>query len=148
MKRLLIAFALCLVFSTGAEAKKVMISAQPIGDIPGTSSSDNSSGTPVTVCTYSYDGYISALVNIRTSMSLHLQVITDNETMDLRSWHFGWYPSREISWNANFDSPGFVIVGEGTDWTLAWTIESVKGKNERVRIVDAIEISSGTCTSD
>jgi len=81
-------------------------------------------------------------------MSLHLQVIANDEVMDIRSWYFGWYPGREISWNANYLSPGFVIVGEGTEWTLAWTIESVKGKNERVHIVDAIEISSGTCTSN
>jgi len=81
-------------------------------------------------------------------MSLHLKVIANDETMDIRSWYFGWYPDREISWNASYNSPSFVIVGENTDWTLAWTIESVKGKNERVRIVDAVEISSGTCTSN
>jgi len=148
MKRLLIALALCLVLSPVAEAKKVTLSARPIGEIPGTSSSDTSSGTPVTVCTYTYQGRVSALVNLRTEMSLHLAVIVNDDMMDLRSWHFGWYPGREISWNASYKDPSFVIVGEDTEWTLAWVIESFNDKNQRVRIVDAVEISSGTCTSD
>jgi len=148
MKRLLIALALCLVLSPVAEAKKVTLSANPIGDIPGSSSSDTSSGTPVTMCTYTYAGYISARVNLRTTMSLHLTVLVNGESMDIRSWYFDWYPGREISFNPYYNSPSFVIVGADTDWTLAWTIESVKGKNERVHIVDAVEISSGTCKAE
>jgi len=81
-------------------------------------------------------------------MSLHLTVLVNGESMDIRSWYFDWYPGREISFNPYYNSPSFVIVGADTDWTLAWTIESVKGKNERVHIVDAVEISSGTCKAE
>jgi len=138
MKRLLIALALCLVLSPVAEAKKVTISASPIGDMVGSSSSDTSSGEPVTVCSYAHDGYVTAFVHVRKGMSLHLKVVAGNETMDLSSWYF----SREINFNASYRSPSFNVVGAGTAWTLAWTIETDKGKG---RIVDAIELASGTC---
>lgn len=138
MKRLLIALVLCLVLSPVAEAKKVDLIARPMDGLTGSSSADTSSGTPVIVCSYKSTEYVYASVYVRAGMSLHLKVIAGDETMDLDSWFF----TRQVRYNVFYRHPSFQIVGAGTEWTLAWTIESSKGKG---RIVDAVELASGTC---
>jgi hypothetical protein len=74
-------------------------------------------------------------------MSLNLRVLTSDEDMSLYSRYF----STESTFSASYQCPSFTIVGAGTEWTLAWTIESIKGKKERVHVVDAVELASGTC---
>ena len=135
MKRLLIALLLCLFFSTGAEAKRVMITASPIGGLDETGATDPESGIPI--CDYSHEGYISAFVHVRAGMTVSLMVIVGDQTMSLNSWIF----SRETTFNASYVNPRFTVVGVN-DWILAWTVESGKGKE---RIIDSIELASGTC---
>lgn len=137
MKRLVIALLLCVVFSSGAEAKKVTLMSGGIGELDYTLGSDTSSGTPITICQYECTDTTGVFVHARKSMTLNLQVIAGDTTMSLYSFPF----DREMTFSVSNICPRFEVV-QGTSWTMAWTLESNKGKG---RVVDAVELASGTC---
>jgi len=140
MKRLLIALLLCLVFSAGAEARKVTMSADPLGGLDMAQGSDTSSGVPVATCEYTCIGETSAFVHVRRGMSVNLKVLAGDAEMSLYSRLF----DSESTFTTKGVCPAFAVV-QGTDWTLAWTIETSQGKKGKVRVVDAMELASGTC---
>lgn len=140
MKRLLIALLLCLVFSSGAEARKVTLTSNPIGDLDEAAGSDTSSGVPVATCEYTCTSPTHAFVHVRRGMSINLKVLVGDEELSLYSRHF----DRESTFTTTDVCPIFAVV-QGSDWTLAWTIETSQGKRGKVRVVDATELASGTC---
>jgi len=142
MKRLLIALALCLVLSPVAEAKKVTIisSSWTTTDKVQTSQADPESG--MVTCSYMFEGTTYVSAHVRPGMTISLRVIYGDTTEQL--YHVDSW--REINLNTSFRRPKFDVVGPvGTEWILAWTVESLKGKNERLHISDAIDVASGTC---
>jgi len=139
MKRLLIALLFCLVFSSGAEAGKVVLSSHTLDpkDLDMILGGDDGSGQ--TVCQYSCVKTTSAFVAPRKKTTLYLKVLTGDTEMT----QYSHYLETTKPFYSAAQCPSFEIVGAGTKWTLAWTLENDKGK--RGHVIDAVEVLSGTC---
>ncbi len=135
MKRLLIALFLCIVFSSVAQAGKPGFrdandpGLDEVLKGPGDNSVNGS-------CEYSCVEPFTATVDGRKRMVLALQLVNDNEVVNLYTGTF----TRTVTWIPR-QCPRFE-VNAGDSWTLAWTLSRPNGKGH---IIDAIEVTSGTC---
>ena len=142
MKRLLIALAVCLVLSPVAEAGKVTFTTASwtSTDKVQTSQADPDSG--IVTCSYMFEGTTFASAYVRAGMTISLRVVVGKDTEQL--YHKDM--ERTINQNVQYSRPKFDVIGPtGTEWVLAWTVERLNGKKQRLHIVDAIEAASGTC---
>jgi len=139
MKRLLIALSLCLLFSSSAEAGKVVLSSKALDPDGLAMAAPGDDGSGQIVCKYELKKSTTAYVEPRKGTTIYLKVIFDKTTITLYSRYL---PTTKPLHTAE-QSPSFEIVGAGTEWILAWTLESDKGKNGHV--IDAVVVASGTC---
>jgi len=135
MKRLLIALFICFVFSSVAQAGKPAIG---YWNNPGMTRTDNAPlpGSDTGSCTYTGDSYYTVFVRARKNTEISMQVISDTETVNLYTRLIGSITSVGTSYRPNFE------VDSGVSWTLVWVLSTTNGKG---RILDAVEVTSGTC---
>lgn len=131
MKRVLIALFLCLIFSASAHAKKTEIFYSKAGALTLNQNAETGS------CVYTCTAEFSASVHAHKSSALTFNLLLDNETVNLFA-----RPFTTTTDYSGRSCPTFQVVA-GTNWTLAWALESDKGNG---RIIDAVEQLSGTCT--
>lgn len=131
MKRVLIAFLLCFVFSSEIQAKKVMITSTHNGSF--------SMEPTASSCFYSISTAYGANVHAHKSNELALNVLVGDVVTPLYTAYFA-----ETKNAGKFTHSGTWKAGRGESWSLVWVIQSTKGKGH---IIDAVEMASGICNT-